>query len=241
MSLSGSQIVSFEIDDPKAKQAVNREKLSVAMLPKSTSPYGSDTEYFEEAIKGLLETNAYDIIVAPEYNLVPREGPVTREDKDSMVERLLEYSRGKDTLLFPGTVVWKDESGLMKNTIPVISNGEVVFEYSKMHDGGEVNLAKYHNLTASYGSVPGRFSWKGYDFGLEVCRDHFMATLTASNAKSVDFHVIVSCGMDVWFDNVVSKELGYVMMCDGYQEKGVVARMEQGMLPNFISSSQQAV
>ena len=54
----------------------------------------------------------------------------------------------------------------MKNTITVISNGELVFEYSKIHDGGEGDMVKYHNLTASYGSVPGSFGWKGYDFGL---------------------------------------------------------------------------
>ena len=68
-----------------------------------------------------------------------------------------------------------------------------------------------------------------------------MATLTTSNARHVDFHVIVSYGMDLWFDNVVSKELGYVMMCDGYYKKGVVARIENGRWPNFIFPSPQAV
>lgn len=101
MFMDLTDAISFEIDDPKAKQAVNRDKMKVAMLPQSTSPYGAATEYFECSISGLLETNEYDIILAPVYNFIPSSGPLTESDKDILVGRLLKCSSGKDSLLFP--------------------------------------------------------------------------------------------------------------------------------------------
>lgn len=128
----------------------------------------------------------------------------------------------------------------MKNMIPVIHDGKVLLEYTKMHDGGEDELAKRNRLTASYGDVTGTFRWKGYDFGLEICADHGRGALNTANEK-VDFQVVVSCGMVLYNDHVVSKNDGYAMICDGHYNTAKIFHVGSGGMTQVTSFSPQAI
>lgn len=151
-----------------------------------------------------MEANDHDIIIAPEYNFLPATGPVDEEEKDGIVARLLEHSNGKDTLLFPGTIVWKGENGVMKNAMPVIHDGKVLLEYVKMRDGGEDTLAKRHGLTPSYGN----------DFGLEICADHGYGMLSTADVNNVDFQVVVSCLLGQWLASGKFRRFKRTWLCN---------------------------
>ncbi len=205
-----TDLVGYDITSPNGGK-----KIGVNLIKVGPDGSGSDTEYFERAIVELLEKGSQEILLAPEYNFLPITGPVTENEKADMLNRLVSASNGKDTLLFPGTIVWKDDKGKMHNTAPVIYDGELLLEYDKMRDGGEAWIASRHQLTPNYGDKQGTFTWKGSSCGLEICADHAYSVLKDGNINDLDFHFIVSCGMDIHRDKIAAKKGGYVMICDG--------------------------
>lgn len=215
------------------------KKMRVGMIRKKTTSYDAynDSDYFEKAIIALLGASRDDIIIAPEYDFLPKAGPMSRKEKDRRLKKLKEASKGKDILLFAGSFIWIDKNGKMHNTAPVIYDGDVLLEYDKRRDGGEWSIAERHKLKAVYGEKPGLFEWKGFSFGVEICADHGMLK-ERNEARDLDFHVLVSCGRTLDENSdIVAREGGYALGCDGYNPRTDVLKVSTNGKKTKISET----
>ncbi len=110
------------------------EKLTAGILAKDT-PNGLDQTNIVSEIAEAINKYNLDIILGPEWMLMPKERFYSKEEKDSLITKLIETTKDKDTLVMPGSMMWFDGS-YFYNTTPVISKGNLLGEYYKHIDGG---------------------------------------------------------------------------------------------------------
>ncbi len=198
--------------------------------------------YFEDAISRLIDIGGYDILLAPEYSFL--SSPFfTSGRKDEIMEKFAGLSSGKDMLLIPGTIVWQDENtsgdksynGVLRNTSPIIYDGKVL-EYDKRDDGGEQNMANAFELRAEFGKESGLFEWRGYRCGIEICADH--DRLRKDDINDLDLQFLIACGATPGEKNMVVREGGYFLYCDGDKPEADVKRRVGGKMksvkPRYI-------
>lgn len=169
---------------------------------------------FKQALKSAL-TYETDILIGPEYDFVPNK-PLTIEERDSLLLELRDMSEGHNTLFLPGTYFWEDSGGLV-NTLPVYHNGDLVYLYDKVKNGGESISARTYGLTFKPGVLPGVISYKGLDIGLEICADHSSpSVLKQHNISDLDLEIVSSCGMNVRHNRAATHVGAYQLNSDGW-------------------------
>jgi len=187
--------------------------IELGMVKMRTSDNGSDMDRIFQVIKKACLSGDYDLIVAPEYNFLPKKGPLSLDEMTSYAEELAELSNGRGTVLVPGTFVWKSGKD-MANTALVLHGGELKYHYTKMRDGGESGIAQEHGLNPVFGKQLGVFELLGYKWGIEICAD--MGSLSSNGVKNLDISLMVSCGISSVNMNPV-REGGYGIVVDGNQ------------------------
>ncbi len=153
--------------------------------------------------------------------------PYSPREARSLISILEKDSKGSDMIIMPGSMMIYTDSKHMYNTMPVISNGNIVYSVIKNYDGGSKSFSpdKYiGRKKAMFKLWPDSrnfndfkkvsvFTQNGINFGVEVCAD--AGVLGKSTGKdSLDIQVLISAGSR-WTDLTALKKSGYVIFCDG--------------------------
>ncbi|MFA5887390.1 MAG: hypothetical protein WC852_01630 [Candidatus Nanoarchaeia archaeon] len=158
-------------------------------------------------------THNPDILIAPEFFFYDGT-PYTETEKNNALKCIQGMVIKKDMLILPGTIVWQKD-GLMRNSCPIIAEGEVKAEYFKATDGGDSDVALKHGCIYLPGKENGRvINWKGKEIGIEICADHEGKKLK-SRKKPLDMHIVIAAGKTLHPDSIAAKNKGYGILCDG--------------------------
>jgi len=198
--------------------------LHVGMIKKNTTRGCDEFNSLEQICNILDSHDNLDVLLAPEWFCLPKEGLYNFEDFNFIKKTLEEKTRGRDILLIPGTIGWSDGK-FYRNTATMISNGKTEFVYSKRFSGGDRGLAWRNNLIWRSGKKKGIFNWKGYRCGVEICADHpNQALLKKDGVKNLDLQFIISYGVRSYNISSAVSYGGYVLKCDGFHKKCEVKR-----------------
>lgn len=200
-----------------------------------------DPQIVFQAIE-LGKKEGLDALIAPEWSLMDGNKEVRAYDlqeKEAILAELKEHSKGSRMLIFPGTAVYYTGRGL-RNLLPVVANGKIIYKYNKKLDGGTTDflpkgkqaaLDEYDDRIKYPTFLPGRgagvFKYEGARIGVEVCADGGLLKCE-TNAKDLDLQVFVSCGANS--TRSVLKPGGVFVYADGYAndrdyKKSAVARI----------------
>lgn len=206
-------------DDGSVRLNAGLLETEVSLDP--TEPKGKERK---EKIRNYLNDADLDILVAPEYFFYFGK-PCTKKEFENDLEELVDMSRGKHTLLMPGTFMWDDGAGNVYNTLPIICDGNVILSYDKRTDGGERKiLDDRFNKRYATGVKKGTFDWKGLKIGVELCSDHSYATLRNDGTDDLDLQLLIAAGKGLNWKKLALKEEGHLLRCDGYQPETEVWR-----------------
>jgi len=133
------------------------------------------------------------LIVGPEYSFVPKSRVFGESEKDKLLAEIISFTKGHDALVVPGTFLWQKNKEL-RNTAYFVKDGEVVYSYDKMRDGGERGVALSYGLSFILGTNLGCFDCSGIKFGVEICAD--AGILADHFVKDRDLVLLLSCGND---------------------------------------------
>ncbi len=187
-----------------------------ADVPFSSSGARDETvmDNYQDAIGTALETEP-DILVGAEYVFFPRQ-PLTREERDERFDVMRQLSaEHPDTLLLPGTYIWKEE-GKLHNTLPVFHKGELVFTYEKQNPANaERWMESDHNLVYTAEKSEGVIDYQGLSMGMEICYDHSAHTLRDKGVRDLDLQVLVANGKEFIDTATMVREGGYHLRVDG--------------------------
>ena len=218
---SEPEILGYTLDDLLHPSSGN--PIRIGLIVMKTSANGTNVDSINDVILKLTSSGQYDVLVGPEYSFMHFEGPLSEAEKDAYLEGMKQATAGKDMLLIPGTFVWQKD-GKMYNTAYVVRNGNVFYEYHKMTDGGDINIAQKHGLILHQGKVPGVFEWGNLKLSLEICSDGssvYAAGITAGlfekDIKDKDLQILVSAG--TFFTSVVVCPGGYIAKTNGLLRK----------------------
>ncbi len=180
------------------------------MIQTVTSSYGSNLEGILTAIETAVRAGC-TMVVAPEYSFFPATGPLSEFEYRDYLKKLHAITKGSSALVIPGTLMWK-KKGHLHNSTSIFSDGELVYEYHKMRDGGESCIATRFGLIPHYGEAIGLFSWNGLKVGIEVCADYGM--LAVNGVRDCDVLFFISCG--IYYPAVPCvRKGGYAIVTDG--------------------------
>ena len=200
------EVMAEEVKD----ELFGETPMRFGMIQTVTSASGSNLEGIITGIRQAVDAQC-TIIVAPEYSFLPSSGPLTVQEYHACVNTLRFMTKGSSVLLIPGTFVWKN-GGVLYNTTCVMYDGEVLFQYQKMRDGGEGVIAEKHGLIPNFGKELGIFYWKGLKVGLEICADG--GILEKEGVRDCDLLFLISCaGPDPKLQSI--KTGGYAIKNDG--------------------------
>lgn len=207
-----------------------KEKLKAGLILRNTGTDNLPQEGLLEEIIRSIHEDKLDIFLGPEWLFIPKDGLYTQEEKEIITSRLADTSKERNTLIIPGSIMWFDEKHFY-NTSPIISEGQVLGEYNKHLDCGSSLRAHkrgYGHLGYRYGTKFGRYNWRGYNLGVEICADRgelarFLKT--RPDESLLDLYFLVSCGPYLSKDIPV-KNLGYGLCSNGTNLKTEVRKRE---------------
>jgi hypothetical protein len=155
--------------------------------------------------------------------------PYSKREYENMLKDIKYASKGSDMLIFPGTAMFYDENRVLYNVMPVISNGKIVKNIYKFHDGlssrfnleNALKLYPYNkcnkeDYSFSYGKNP-IINFNGIKTSVEICADAGM--LKRQGVNGLDLQVLSSCGNSAT-DRVINKQ-GYLAVVDGLRNATV--------------------
>lgn len=169
-----------------------------------------------ESLLKVLETQPdLDILLAPEWYLLPAEGGMySLDDFQKIKASLEERTRSKELLLIPGSLAWL-EKGEYRNTALVISHGKTILTYSKRANGGDRVFAKCQGVSFLPGDEKGLFRWRDFSCGIEICRDH--GYLKREDwVRNLDLQFLISNGGSPADFLVALRPGGFIFYCDGF-------------------------
>ena len=194
---------------------------------------GADQEGLVERIGEHISKHNLNIFVGPEFLFMPKDRLYSKQEKDAIIQRLAEFTKDKEILLIPGTIMWEDEESFY-NTAPVIANGKILGEYHKQTDGHSIKHAKKRGVTKEYhmGDRFGMYDWGDLKVGVEVCADY--GNLRAEQPEGIDLYIIPSAGFDYGPFGGVMREgdelrsppiskRGYIFNADGRRGTSIVS------------------
>jgi len=171
------------------------------------------------------------IFLAPEhlFRRSSAQMALHQAEKDEIMRALRAISaRHGDAMIVPGTIVWREETGLARllrrrfearNTAYVFQHGQVIHNYNKHHDAGELTQIEMQECTFRAGQKLGVFKCWGLRFGLEICFDHKHSTLynqlQAKGESPVDVHLVVSSSVPNKGGAAAARHGGLLVKSDG--------------------------
>lgn len=170
-----------------------------------------------ERIEETISQHNPDLIVAPEYFMNNERRIYTREEKDTLVQRIADVSG--DRLIIPGTILWQ-ENGEMRNTLFAVSDGKALAEHDKSVDGGDKLIAQCYGINeVHYGEWKAcAFPWKGFDVSLEICMEHG-DKLLKETGEHADLQIVAGHGAVIRPHALHLKTQGYAIVCDGQRPR----------------------
>lgn len=205
---------------PIAGRSRRISKLKVAALEFETGPKHRVKKPMQW-IRSAVNRGA-DVVIAPEWFFVPKGRFYSEREYRTLVKKLRETSKGFSGLIVPGTIAWKDGEGNYRNTALALSNGRILKEYDKRHDGDDHSFASRRGIRWKAGGTDSLFTWRGLRVGLEVCRDHRVAgllwDLTERGQPMVDLQLVVSAGVPV--SHTAVGVGGIVVLAQGARDPG---------------------
>lgn len=167
------------------------------------------------------------VFTAPEWTFKMPKKPLTRKQRDQIVEHYRKLSRQhRKMLIIPGTIVYNagdDLNPRIRAEAIVVYEGKVVkttrkrkegFDtdgYSRA-DGQPVNSADFEGAPESDSSV---FEFKGFKFALEICADHGdRRAREEAGEYGVDVQILVSDGASVLASALAAHQGGIVITND---------------------------
>jgi len=126
-------IVEWTIPHPKKPG----ESLKVGYIESLTWPSGSNIQRIHYKLLEAIRSWEYDIIVAPEYSYCTPgyEEILSKEDIDRYMWELCDANKW-DTLVIPGSCIWKDDRYSIHNSSPVIVWNKIIEIHDKMLQAG---------------------------------------------------------------------------------------------------------
>lgn len=141
------------------------------------------------------------------------------------------------------------ETPIVYNTCPIVANGKLVHVYHKQFWGldtksadGQVfafepkgaleSLQDFKTKCKSVGAdgkpvkavICNLFKYENLEFGIEICADHSVdgkGVITKECAgKTVDIHLLVSCGMFILGPSIAARPGGFIIHTDGGNTTG---------------------
>lgn len=213
-----------------------KEVLNAGVLLKRTAKGIEDHNGLLEEMKICIEKHNLDILLGPEWLFLYKDRLYPKEGKNGLLAKIAEISKGRDTLIIPGTVMWFAGMGFY-NTAPVISNGQILGEYNKKEDGGSSNIAKRRQCKRKEfrpGKEDGLYKWKDYNIGIEICADAGILWhhLSFQKRPLLDFYFLPSCGHYCCKNTLPIKTGGYALTADGNKEtsEGFYHDKEKGIV-----------
>lgn len=155
--------------------------------------YG-DPETVKKAIEIGKKQNL-DALIGPEWSLMKCPEDVraySEKERDSIIADLKKCSEGSEMLIFPGTLVYHSGDKL-KNLLPVLQDGKLVYSYHKKEDGGTWTFDPSRMFYP--GTERNVFELGRLKIGVEICADK--EKIIACNAKDLDLQVLVSAGIGI--------------------------------------------
>ncbi len=177
-------------------------ELRVGALEIYTRSEGTPNDNLERVIGDTVRYNRLDILVAPNFLFNRTDRPYTKREKDELVKSLKaltsvnDGTRRKRTLLFPGTIVWK-QGRSRHNSTPMLWAGRQWGEYS------------YQNTESK-----NVFKHKGINIGMEIGDDHTQGVLK-DGWEEVDLHILLSNSTEIEEPKIMARDGGYFINCDG--------------------------
>lgn len=195
------------------------KKLKAGIIVRDTN-HGFPQENLVPEMTHLIRDPNLDILLGPEWLFVPKDRLYTKEEKENLIETLVESSKGTNTLIIPGSIMWHDEN-FCYNAAPVISNGNLLGEYHKRLDGGTADMARDRKCKKPRfeGKEFGIYLWNGLSIGIEICADKGELQVHLTKKKlddSLDLYFLASCGCNLskYYLPPV-KESGYALCAEG--------------------------
>lgn len=191
--------------------------LRVAILACATGPHGDERDSLGAALNVLRQAPELDLLMAPEWFLVAPDGFLSENEFRHVCGELCRATRGRDTLVVPGTIAWKDAQGEYHNTALAISDGQVLLRHDKRIDGEDSDFAASCGCSWRPGKKPGFFTWRGRQVGLEICRDHgdglVRWDMRHAGIPALDLQLIVSSGVALKYEAVADG--GVIVLAQG--------------------------
>ena len=165
--------------------------------------------------------------------------PYSKREYQSLLNDVMDASKGSDMLIFPGTAMFYDENRVLYNVMPILRNGKIVKNVYKFNDGlgsrfnleNALELYPYNkhekeNYSLSYGKTP-TINFKGITTSVEICADS--GILKKYGVDNLDLQVLSSCG-NTSTDRVINKQ-GYLAIVDGF--KSVTVHVSGKYIPKL--------
>jgi hypothetical protein len=187
-------------------------ELRIGSLEIPTSQFGMHQEGLEERLINAVKYNKLDVLVGPEH-LFNRTGQAYTEDEaEKLIRRLKAGTKGRKTLILPGTV-----DCFAHRTIPALYSGKQLTYNPPMRR-------------------------KGIDIGFEMGGSHDSGILKNCIDGEVDLQIILSCGQEIKENNVIVREGGYLIHCDGWMpETRTYVREDSGSLSETLFSERDGI
>ncbi|MFH1455711.1 MAG: hypothetical protein ABIF40_02060 [archaeon] len=119
-------------------------KLKVGLMSRDTGDLGSYTPSKDGVYGSALDdilclVEECDVVAGPEWLFLPRDRLHDTYEKDNLISKLCDATKGQTKLVLPGTIFWHD-GDYAYNTCPIVANGELVGEYHKYYSGGDEQI-----------------------------------------------------------------------------------------------------
>jgi len=207
-------------------------------LKDSTMPNKFPKEPLDIVKDALIYDDSIDILLAPEWFLNASGRAFSKSEFEDLEFRITDLSSiYPDKLLIPGSVVWHQNNYLF-NTAFISSFGKTQ-KYFKKTSGGDSIWENSSEIKFFPHYNQGKFAWKNYNVGLEICADHEIKTLKEDLNFAFDLQIVISCSMSLRDYAITVVDKGLVMICDGYLNYSGVFQIEHckdfswNLNPNF--------
>jgi hypothetical protein len=182
-------------------------ELRIGSLEIPTTNIGTYQKGLEDKLINAVKYNKLDVLVGPEHLFNRSNRPYTEDEADKLIRRLKAGTKGRKTLILPGTV-----DCFTHQTIPVLYSGKQL--------KSTMPLKK-----------------KGIDICFEMGGSHENGILKNSFNGEADLQIVLSCGQNIKENNVIVRPGGYLVHCDGRMpETRAYVREDSGSLTEILFS-----
>jgi len=213
----------------------NENPLNVAFVTTNTGESEYPFKYNSLVLENILEAidQGLDIITAPEYAFRGKRfyQRLSEKQKDGYLNQIIEASRGKNSLIVPGTFFWEDHLNSF-NTCYVIVNGELK-SYNKINlTQSDTNTSDGKQIRRPFktGEKPIKLDWQNYIVGIEICSDYGRLH-NRHDTDDLDIHILVARDFQDKIHVRGLKEKGILIYNEGFIKIG--GPIKSGILTTY--------